>query len=160
MKKGKKYNQFGEEIIHIPRFKEEAGFYSTEKSSATMKKIRSNNNKNEVKLRKALWALGYRYRINVKSILGKPDLVFKKKGVIVFLDGDFWHGYNWEARKKKLQANRGYWIPKIERNIQRDKETSSKLSSEGWQVIRFWEHEIEKDFDNCLHKIKAVLAQD
>ena len=151
------YNQFGEKIIKIPRFKEDAGFYSTKKSSSLMKKIRSENNKNEIKLRKTLWALGHRYRINVKSIPGKPDLAFIRKKVVIFLDGDFWHGYNWEIRKEKLKTNREYWIPKIERNIQRDKEITFKLFNEGWKVMRFWEHEINKNFDNCIKKILCVL---
>jgi DNA mismatch endonuclease (patch repair protein) len=159
LKKAKTYNQFGEEVIHIPRFEAVAGFYSTQKSSAAMKKIKSKNNANEIKLRKHLWALGYRYRINMKSILGKPDLVFIRENVVVFIDGDFWHGYNWESRKEKLKTNREYWIPKIERNIQRDKETTFKLSMEGWKVIRFWEHEIEKSFDNCIREIIDVLKK-
>src|SRR5687767_7673824 len=94
--------------IKIPRFTEATGFYATPKSSALMKKIRSKNSKAEIKLRKALWGLGLRYRLH-KKMVGKPDLIFIRKKLVVFIDGDFWHGYNWEERKAKLKSNRDYW---------------------------------------------------
>jgi DNA mismatch endonuclease (patch repair protein) len=143
--------------ILTPKFKESSGFYSTKKSSALMSKIRSRNTKAEVKLRKALWQAGFRYRLHHKEIVGKPDVVFVKYRIAVFVDGDFWHGYNWEEKKKKILSNKAYWIPKIESNIERDKQVNNFLTGKGWRVIRFWEHEIQKNIDECLAKIKAAF---
>lgn len=143
--------------ISTPKFKESAGFYATKKSSALMSKIRSSNTKAEVKLRKALWKAGFRYRLYRKEIIGKPDVVFVKYRVAIFVDGDFWHGYNWEEKKKKILSNRAYWIPKIESNIERDKQVNNTLTSKGWTVIRFWEHEIEKNIDECVIRVRAAF---
>jgi DNA mismatch endonuclease (patch repair protein) len=155
MKYGKK-----EIKISTPKFKEEAGFYATEKSSMLMSKIRSANTKAEVKLRRALWDAGFRYRLHHKDIVGKPDVVFVKRRIAIFVDGDFWHGYNWEEKKKKILSNKAYWIPKIESNIERDKQVNHLLMGKGWKVIRFWEHEIQKNIDECVIRVKAAFAAD
>jgi len=141
------------EIIKVPRFTEELGFKTTEKVSAVMKKIRSGNTTPEVIFRKALWSLGLRYRLRAKGLPGKPDIVFKRKKIAIFIDGDFWHGYNWHERKKKMKSNLEYWIPKIERNIQRDKEVNDLLRSNGWIVLRFWEHEVKKNITSCIGRV-------
>lgn len=146
------------ETIKVPRFEEAKGFYASKKSSSTMSKIRSNNTKAEVKLRKALWSLGYRYRLHKKQLKGKPDLVFTAKKVVVFIDGDFWHGYNWQERKPRLKTNTEYWIPKIERNMQRDVEVTEALQKEGWKVIRLWEHEVNKNLKRCLETVTNALT--
>jgi len=129
-----------------------------------MGKIKSKNTKPEIILRKKLWSLGYRYRIDWRKLTGKPDIVFNKFMLVIFIDGEFWHGYNWEEKKKKIKSNRGFWIPKIERNIQRDTEVISELTRLGYTVLRFWEHEIRKDLDNCvktiLHKINKPFNPD
>ena len=91
--------RYPEKQIKVPRFTEENGFYTTKKRSELMGKIKSKNTKPEISLRKALWHLGYRYRKNVKSLPGNPDLVFSKYKLAVFVDGEFWHGYNWEQKK-------------------------------------------------------------
>ncbi len=139
--------------IKIPRFNEANGFYASEKSSKLMRKIRSNN-KSELVLRKALWNLGYRYRVNYNKLPGKPDIAFLGKKTAIFIDGDFWHGYNWQAQKNKLKSNRNYWIPKIERNIQRDMENTQKLIDHDYTVLRFWEHEVKEDLNHC---VKIIL---
>src|SRR5687768_13983910 len=100
-----------------------------------MSKIRSIDTKSEVGFRKALWRRGLRYRINVKNYPGKPDILFKSKKVVIFIDGEFWHGFNWEVKKHKIRANREYWLPKIERNIQRDVRNNEYYRVEGWTVI-------------------------
>lgn len=141
----------------MPRFNEESGFYATSRSSKTMKKIKSNNSKAEVLLRKKLWEYGYRYRISNYCIKGKPDIVFTKRKLAIFIDGDFWHGYNWSNKKMKLKSNVNYWIPKIERNIQRDLEVNAFLKLQGWKVIRFWEHDVLDGVDLCVVKIMRVL---
>ena len=132
-------------------------FDTTEERSNLMKKIRSTGTKPEVFLGRELWKRGYRYRKHYKKIPGKPDLVFVKKRVAVFIDGEFWHGFNWEEKKKKIKANRDYWIPKIEKNIKRDKENNKCLQEMGWIVIRFWEKEVKRGLDSCVNIIERVL---
>lgn len=146
-----------EEIIKVPRFKEGEGFHATQKSSAIMKKIRSKNTKAEVILRKALWNNGCRYRLHAKLIVGRPDIIFPKQKVVIFVDGDFWHGYNWPEKKKRLVANKAYWVPKIERNIQRDLEITKQLLENGWFVVRFWEHEVYKQLTECVEKVLKII---
>jgi len=143
--------------IIVPRFEESEGFYTTSRLSKHMSKIKALNTKPEVKVAKTIWHHGYRYRKNVKNLPGKPDFVFRKYNLIIFIDGDFWHGYNWTEKKRKIKSNRDYWIPKIERNIQRDKEINLLLESKGFRVLRFWEHEVNKNFDNCIQKIISEL---
>lgn len=141
------------ERIKVPRFNEEAGFYTTASRSKHMSKIGGKNTKPEIKFRKALWAKGFRYRANYKKLIGKPDIVLKRFKTVVFIDGEFWHGYNWEDKKGRIKSNRDFWIPKIERNIQRDTEVNAALKNLGFKVFRFWENEIKKEFDNCLNVV-------
>ncbi|NRA50137.1 MAG: very short patch repair endonuclease [Phaeodactylibacter sp.] len=122
-----------------------------------MSKIRSKDTKSELQLRKALWAKGYRYRKNVKSLPGSPDIAIKKYKVAVFIDGEFWHGYNWERKRKTIKRNRAYWIPKIERNIARDRSNTKQLQDMGWLVLRFWEQRLKKEFDTCLLLIAEAI---
>ena len=149
---------YKEQKIKVPTFNEKEGFYTTKKRSKVMSKIRSQNTKPEILFRKRLWEKGIRYRISNKNIIGKPDITIKKYKVAIFIDGIFWHGYKWEDRKPKLKSNREYWIPKIERNIQRDKEVNKKLSDEGWQVIRFWEHEVKDNIETCTEKVINLIT--
>jgi len=123
-----------------------------------MGKIKSKDTKAELKLRKALWCLGYRYRVNVKELPGRPDIVFRRHKLAIFIDGEFWHGYRWEEKKEKIKSNRGFWIPKIERNMQRDQANNRDLVDKGWQVMRFWEKEVHKDLEGCLERVLAHLS--
>lgn len=132
-------------------------FDTTRSRSDLMRKIRSINTKPELVLRKELWKLGYRYRLNVPSLKGKPDLVFNKSKLVVFVDGEFWHGYNWEEKKTKIKANREYWIKKIERNMERDKENTHYLLAQGYKVLRFWEQEIKKNLRGCINEITSHI---
>jgi len=143
--------------IKVPRFEIEFGFKASKKSSRLMSKIHSKDTKPEIKLRKALWNRGYRYRLRSNYLTGKPDVVFQQKKVLIFIDGDFWHGRNWVKKKEMLTVNNRYWIPKIERNMQRDEEVSKKLKKQGWIVLRFWEYEINKDLEGCLEIISKAL---
>lgn len=157
MNKPKPVRLYETDIIKVPRFEESAGFYATAKSSAIMSKIRGKNTKAEVILRKTLWELGYRYRLHSNKIAGSPDIIFASKKIVVFVDGSFWHGYNWEEKKRKLMANKAYWIAKIERNMQRDAAVTKSLTADGWKVIRFWDHEIEKNLEGCVKKVLEKL---
>ena len=145
--------EYSKERIRVPRFNEEAGFYTTPERSKIMSKIRGKNTKPELALRKALWAAGYRYRIDYKKLIGKPDIVLKKYRTAIFVDGEFWHGYDWEQRKEKIKSNREFWIPKIERNIQRDAEVNEALQGLGYTVFRFWQKEVDKNLDECLDRV-------
>ena len=124
-----------------------------------MSKIKSMDTKPELKFKKALWNLGFRYRKNVKKLPGTPDIVYFKNKLVIFIDGDFWHGYNWEVKKTRIKSNRNFWIPKIERNMQRDNQNNLLLSETGWHVMRFWEHEIKKEFDSCIFRVISHLQE-
>ena len=130
-----------------------------EQISFNMSRVKNKDSDIELALRKELWNRGLRYRKNVTSIMGKPDIVFLRKKVAVFCDSEFWHGYNWEERKKDFKTNQSFWIPKIERNIERDKEVNEFLESEGWKVIRFWGRDIKKNCGNCVDEIELALKE-
>lgn len=153
-------NSFGmylEKPIKVPRFEESKGFYTTKDRSNQMSKIRSKDTKPELSFRKALFASGVRYRVHVKTLPGKPDLANATKKFVVFIDGEFWHGFNWSEKKHKIKANRRFWIPKIERNIQRDKNNQIILEKMGYKVFRFWEHEIKKNLNGCINQVLDYL---
>ncbi|MCI2068488.1 MAG: very short patch repair endonuclease [Bacilli bacterium] len=118
---------------------------SKEQISAEMALIRGKNTNPELKLRKALFSRGLRYRVNYGKILGHPDIAFPKEKIVIFVDGDFWHGRDWENRKKDIKSHRSYWLKKIETNMKRDNEYTLKLQQEGYLVIRLWENDINKD---------------
>ena len=128
---------------------------TAEQRKKNMKSIKSEDTKAELLLRKALWHRGYRYYKNYKKLPGKPDIVFLKSRIVVFVDGEFWHGYEWEENKNKIRSNQEYWIPKIERNMQRDKEINRLLEEAGWTVLRFWSRDVLKRLDECIKKIEA-----
>lgn len=148
---------YSEERIKVPRFNEESGFYTTAQRSKIMSKIRGKNTKPELAFRKALYAAGYRYRIDYKKLMGKPDIVLKKYRTVVFIDGEYWHGRNWEERKPKIKTNREFWVAKFERNMQRDKEVNAELKRIGYKVFRFWETEIKKELERCLSEVISHL---
>ena len=93
----------------------------------------------------------------MKKLPGRPDIVIFKYRLVIFVDGEFWHGYKWEEKREKIKSNRGFWIPKIERNMQRDIENNTQLNDAGWEVQRFWEKEVQKSLDTCLEKIVGFL---
>ena len=121
-----------------------------------MQQVKNKDSNIEVLLRKELWSRGLRYRKNVNRIYGKPDIVFMGKKIAVFCDSEFWHGYNWEERKNDFKSHQEFWIPKIERNIERDAEVTAKLESEGWTVIRFWGREIQKNAVACAEILEIA----
>lgn len=133
-------------------------FNTSKERSDIMKKIRSSGTKPEVSFGKILWRKGYRYKKNYKKLPGKPDFAFIKQQLAVFIDGEFWHGFNWEVKKMKITAHRDYWIPKIEKNIKRDQYYNKCLKKMGWKVMRFWEKEVEKNPKKCVKKIEMFLS--
>ena len=124
-----------------------------------MSNIRSSNTSIEILLRKALWREGIRYRKNVKSLPGKPDIVITKYKIAIFCDGELWHGKNWETRKSNIKTNSNYWINKIERNILRDNENEKQLENTGWIVLRFWGKDIKKNLMACVDEVKETIYE-
>ena len=96
---------------------------------------------------------------NNKTIFGKPDIAFLARKIAIFCDGDFWHGYNWEKAQNDIKSNRDFWIPKIERNIERDKEVNAALEADGWKVLRFWGDDIKKNVKACADLIVDALKE-
>ena len=127
-----------------------------EQISFNMRRVKNKDSAIELALRKELWNRGLRYRKNVKSVYGKPDIAFIGKKIAVFCDSEFWHGYAWEITQDEFQSRRDFWIPKIERNMQRDQEVNEKLRSNGWIVLRFWGKQIKRDVVACADEIERA----
>jgi len=120
-----------------------------------MSQIRGKNTRPEVKLRKLLWSAGIRgYRIHY-NLTGKPDIVFIKKKIAIFIDGCFWH--KCPVCFQEPETRKEFWMKKIQSNIDRDKKVDKQLKNDGWTVIRIWEHEIKKEPENAVKKIIALL---
>ncbi len=124
-----------------------------------MQAIKSTGSQIETALAKALFAKGLRYRKNDRTVFGKPDLTFKKFKLAIFVDSEFWHGKDWEIKKFDHKSNQSFWITKIERNIERDKEVNEKLIGEGWTVLRFWGKDIAKNLNKCINKIQKIINE-
>ncbi|SRR6266705_3436663 len=115
----------------------------------------------ELTLRRELWSRGLRYRLNYAALPGRPDIVFPTPRVVVFCDGDFWHGRHLETRVAKLARghNPVYWITKVRRNAERDTERTQTLKAMGWVVLRFWETDIRRDVKRIADQVVSVVAQ-
>ena len=133
--------------------------HTPEQRRRNMQAVKNKDSKIELLLRNELWNRGLRYRKNVKSVYGHPDIAFIGKKVAVFVDSEFWHGFDWENRKKDFKSHQEFWIPKIERNIQRDIEVNEKLKSEGWAVIRFWGKDITKNIKQCADIVERAVKE-
>jgi DNA mismatch endonuclease (patch repair protein) len=127
--------------------------------SRVMSRIKSKDTSIEISLRKALWRSGVRYRKNYKKLPGAPDIAITKYQIAIFCDGEFWHGKGWGEKKPDIKSNHGYWMEKIERNMERDDKTEWKLGSMGWMVLRFWGAEIQKDLLSCVNEIHCAIIQ-
>lgn len=131
-----------------------------EQRRQNMRNIRSKDTKPELVLRKLLWHKGFRYRKNWKALPGKPDIVLTKQKICIFVDGEYFHGKDWEAgRKEKAESgnNPGYWVSKIERNIERDRDVETQLRALGWKVVRFWSRDVLKEPDTCVGVIREMI---
>ncbi|MBD5520787.1 MAG: very short patch repair endonuclease [Lachnospiraceae bacterium] len=131
--------------------------HTPEQRRRNMQAIKNKDSEIEKILRQELWRRGLRYRKNVKGIFGHPDIAFIGKKIAVFCDSEFWHGYDWDNRKNDIKSRKEFWIPKIERNIQRDLEVNQKLEGEGWIVIRFWGKEIKKNTADCAQRVEEII---
>lgn len=124
--------------------------------SALMSRIHGKNTHPELKLRRAAWAIGLRYRINHRIGRIRPDMTFPRARVAVFVDGCFWHCCPLHGVMPK--SNVTFWKPKLERNVERDREANDTLRSAGWQVLRFWEHEVEASPEACANRIADAVS--
>ena len=125
-----------------------------------MSMIKGKGTSIEKMLSHRLWHDGFRFRKNSSRVYGHPDISISKYRIAVFCDGDFWHGWDWENRREDIRSNRDYWIPKIERNMEKDREVNHVLSHLGWTVIRVWEHEIRKDLDGVASMIERRILEE
>lgn len=125
-----------------------------------MSKVHSTEGKDEIIIRNILWKNGIHYRKNYKELPGKPDIALTKYKIAVFIDGEFWHGYDWENYKKHIKSNRDYWIPKIERNMMHDQEVNAKLEAMGWTVLRFWSKQVLKNPEYYAELIMLYARND
>ena len=130
-----------------------------EQRHRNMSTIKNKDTGIEIKLRKALWEKGYRYRKNYSELPGKPDIVLTKYKIAIFCDSEFFHGKDWQVLKPQLERgkNSEFWINKISKNIQRDEDINKQLCYMGWTVIRFWGKEITKNIDECVKVIEETI---
>lgn len=133
-----------------------------------MAAIRSTENRTETALRRALHGLGLRYRKYRNDLPGRPDIVFPKARVVVFVDGDYWHGRvlidgGPDALETKVgrlaEPSRTYWRDKFTRRVQRDRDITAALRSKGWLVLRFWESDLRKDVDPAARRIATAVRR-
>jgi len=127
-----------------------------EQRSYMMSRVRSTDTMPELAVRKLVHARGLRFRKHCAWLAGRPDVVFVRSMVVVFVDGDYWHGWRFPAWKDKLAP---YWKQKIENNRRRDQRNFQRLRKDGWLVIRIWEHEVERDAARCIGRIEAAVRR-
>ena len=134
--------------------------HTPEQRHKNMAAIHSSSTKPELKLRRALWSLGFRYRINEKHLPGKPDIVLPKYRTVVFIHGCFWHGHKDCEYYTVPKTNTDFWTAKITRNQQRDQEVWRQLEAKGWYVIIVWECELKKHrFEDTVNSVAAEIVR-
>nr|AIF07182.1 DNA G/T mismatch repair endonuclease (vsr) [uncultured marine thaumarchaeote KM3_200_B02] len=129
-----------------------ADIFSRQKRSWVMSRIRSRDTGIEKKTAQLLRKNKLHYR-RFPKLFGSPDFIVEKK-ILVFCDGDFWHGYQYNRKKKPPKK---FWRDKIERNMERDRKVTRRLRADGWPVVRLWEHDIERNPGSCLRRMKTIL---
>ena len=131
---------------------------SSEQRHRCMSHIHSRDTKPELKVRKWLWCHGYRYRLNVKSVPGKPDIVMRKYHTAIFVNGCFWHGHEGCDKARIPKSNTGFWKAKITRNRERDQKNYQVLQENGWQVIVVWECQLTpKRIEQTMDEVELLL---
>jgi len=126
-----------------------------EQRSYCMSRIKGKDTVPEMRVRSALHRRGLRFRKHIKDLPGRPDIVFRKARIAVFVDGDFWHGYRFSSWESNVSD---FWKKKISKTRERDAINHRKLRQLGWTVIRLWQHEIEDDLDTCINRIFAAVS--
>ena len=120
-----------------------------------MRRVRGKDTSPELAVRRALWAAGFRYRLHLKSLPGKPDIVFARRRITVFVHGCFWHQHQGCSRSKRPATRRQYWDAKLDRNMERDDLTRRRLQDLGWQVVTLWECDLSEGVDRLLKLLKV-----
>lgn len=132
---------------------------TTPEVSKRMKALSHKKSKVESILAKALWHKGYRYRLNYKKLPGTPDIALTKYKIAIFVDGEFWHGKDFEKTKDNFKSNKDFWIEKIEENIQRDIKNDNLLRQMDWLPIHFWSQEVIKYTEYCIKEIEEIIYE-
>lgn len=123
-----------------------------------MSKIKSSNTVFEQKFISELKKrTRVKFELNASDVRGRPDIVFKKKKICIFLDSDFWHGWQYPRWKNTLKDD--FWRNKIERNRKRDRNVNQYLKRNGWKVMRFWEHDIKRDLSGALNAAVSLILE-
>lgn len=134
-------------------------------TSAMMSAVRGRDNVAEVGLRRELWRRGFRYRLHERRFVGRPDICFISRRVLLFVDGDFWHGRGLvqdgvEAFIRTIRTRRRrWWLRKIARNVDRDREVTRLLRKQGWRVIRLWESEVLRDVRRAADRVERAITR-
>ncbi len=128
-----------------------------EQRSYCMSRIKGKDTGLETRVRSELHKRGFRFRKHLKELPGKPDVVFTKAKVAVFIDGDFWHGYRFSTWEHKVSD---FWKTKISKNRERDAKNHRRLRNMGWTVIRLWQHDLERDFEGSIGKVVSALKKE
>lgn len=128
-----------------------------------MAAVGARENRAEVSLRRELWRRGLRYRLYSGKLIGRPDMVFVASRVVVFVDGDFWHGRQIREngdnafRATMRTERREWWVSKLKRNIERDAQVTEALVDDGWRVMRYWESEIAANLQGVANRVERVV---
>lgn len=130
---------------------------SPEKRSWNMSRIKNKNTSIEIKVRQYLFSKGFRYRVNVKNLVGKPDIVLKKYNTVIFIHGCFWHRHENCKDATTPKTRTDFWLDKFKKNIDNDIAHALALQSSGWKVVTLWQCEIEKDFDKTMERLIARI---
>ena len=125
--------------------------------SKRMSHVKTKRNSAEIMIAKSLWHRGYRYRLNYKALPGSPDIALAKYRIAIFIDGEFWHGKDFEQRKTKLKNNKVYWIEKIQENIDRDLKNDKLLRQMDWYPIHFWSNDVIKYCNQCVEDVICLI---
>lgn len=125
--------------------------------SKRMSHVKTKRNSAEIMIAKSLWHRGYRYRLNYKTLPGSPDIALTKYRIAIFIDGEFWHGKDFEQRKTKLKNNKDYWIEKIQENIDRDLKNDKLLRQMEWYPIHFWSNDVIKYCNQCVEEVICLI---
>ena len=132
---------------------------TTPEVSKRMKTLSHKKSEVESVLAKALWHKGYRYRLNYKKLPGTPDIALIKYRIAIFVDGEFWHGKDFDKSKEKLKNNKAYWVEKIEENIQRDIRNDNLLRQMEWIPLHFWSNEVKRYLDYCINEVEETIYE-